>query len=256
MQTQSTIGRQHHPNVLLRHSIHLVWRIMVLLLLSMSLPVRADPSDIALLQAIKKGDNLAAIDALKQGANPNIKDRETGLSALLLTLNHRDAQGSWQPPHDNPELVQALLEHHAVVDVRDKDGFTPLIFAALHNLEKTVRLLLDKGADVNAQNDQGWTALMCAINRINLVKILIDRGANVNAADKDGQTVLIWSVTDGTCQTMQCLIDAGASLNARNNHGWTALHIALTYRFTDSSDSPIYQKKEKVRLLRKKGAKE
>ena len=59
------------------------------------------------------------------------------------------------------------------------------------------RLLVEKGADVDARDDTGVTALMNAAwdQRLELVEFLIEKGADVNARDQDGKTALMWTVT-------------------------------------------------------------
>src|SRR5579871_6741839 len=61
---------------------------------------------------------------------------------------------------DDPASVKQLLAAGAHVNTRDGLGDTPLILAAMYGHTATVRLLLDHGADVNARNNQDYTALM------------------------------------------------------------------------------------------------
>jgi uncharacterized protein len=62
-----------------------------------------------------------------------------------------------------------------------------LIEAAKKGNANTVRALLDRGADVNAKNKDGFTVLMVAGNA-EIVRLLIDKGADVNAKDNSGRT--------------------------------------------------------------------
>lgn len=60
----------------------------------------------------------------------------------------------------------------------------------------------DKGADVNAKDSNGMTALMVAetMSRFEVIKLLLDKGADVNAKDNNGQTVLSYAsyfINDG-----------------------------------------------------------
>jgi ankyrin repeat protein len=83
----------------------------------------------------------------------------------------------------NLEMVKLLIEKGADVEDKDKDGATVLVHATLMGNPEIVRFLIDKGADVNAQTSQGLTALMMAADQGNLeiVKFLIEKGADVNA---------------------------------------------------------------------------
>jgi Ankyrin repeats (3 copies)/Ankyrin repeats (many copies) len=91
------------------------------------------------------------------------------------------------------KTVKRLLEKGASIEVRDKSlGGTPLIWAAFMGRESVVKLLLKKGADYNARNKKGWTALSlsCAKGHVNIAKQLLARGADIDARSKDGWTPL------------------------------------------------------------------
>jgi ankyrin repeat protein len=64
----------------------------------------------------------------------------------------------------DPQAIKFMLDHGADVNARDEDGRTALIFAANSNGVplKTVKLLMDRGADVNAKTSEGWTPLYVA----------------------------------------------------------------------------------------------
>jgi hypothetical protein len=128
-----------------------------------------------------------------------------------------------------------------VVDVKNRQGFTALIFATqttntTSNIE-TVKLLLDLGANVNATDNKGNTALMFAVqettrsSNIETVKLLLDRGADVNIRSNDGYTALMASVysvnTTSNIETVKLLLDRGADVNNRSDSGYTALIYAL-----------------------------
>ncbi|MFH0822125.1 MAG: ankyrin repeat domain-containing protein, partial [Pseudomonadota bacterium] len=58
------------------------------------------------------------------------------------------------------DLVGVLVERGAQVNVRDREGKTPLIVAAGAGNLDTVEILLERGGEVNARTDYGWTAIM------------------------------------------------------------------------------------------------
>ena len=89
--------------------------------------------------------------------------------------------------------VEALLKRGASVSVVDKAGWSPLHFATFFSAETDVmKALLDAGANVNAQNDRGITALYfaAATGHEEQVKFLLSRGADRSIASKAGWTPL------------------------------------------------------------------
>ena len=98
------------------------------------------------------------------------------------------------------------------------------------NSDKIVRLLIQKGADVNVRDQYGDTPLHQALWGADFDKIawlLIQQGANVNARDKEGKTPL-HKARDS--KIVQLLIQKGADVNARDKKGRTPLSIALRIR--------------------------
>jgi len=75
-----------------------------------------------------------------------------------------------------------------------------------------VKRLIGEGADVNAQNSEGWTALMLASDQENpaIAKLLIDEGADVNIQDNEGWTALLWALREGYPEIAELLREAGA----------------------------------------------
>jgi ankyrin repeat protein len=67
-----------------------------------------------------------------------------------------------------------------------------LFSASLRGHTETAKLLIEKGADVNAKNNNGWTPLYAAAigDHTETVKLLIDKGADVNVKDSSGKTIL------------------------------------------------------------------
>ena len=83
--------------------------------------------------------------------------------------------------------------HGAAVDVEDRrGGATPLMNASAFGSFETMKLLIDKGADVNAGAAAGATALMRAVTPISRKCVCSsNRGADVNAASESGRTALL-----------------------------------------------------------------
>jgi ankyrin repeat protein len=121
-------------------------------------------------------------------------------------------------------LVREFLKHEAKANVRSPDGRTPLMQAAIGGYEESAMALIEQGADINAQDKNGGTALMysCCLPRV--WKALLERGAQVLPADKNGNTALHYAIWDNTLAL--ALIKHGADVRARNQEGQTPLHSA------------------------------
>lgn len=82
------------------------------------------------------------------------------------------------------DAVRGLLRAKAALNTTDESGASPLMYAALYADVSTMRLLLDQGANPNHADNSGATALMWAVPDEAKVRLLLDRGAAVNATSK------------------------------------------------------------------------
>jgi ankyrin repeat protein len=100
------------------------------------------------------------------------------------------------------------------------------LIKAVYNGDATATIeLLINGADVNARDSNGNTALMIAIfeNHATLFEILIAAEANINLANKSGRTALIWAILFSDVNTVRALLERAADVNVQENSGDTAL---------------------------------
>jgi ankyrin repeat protein len=123
-----------------------------------------------------------------------------------------------------------------------------LIEAAQAGDTAKVKKLLEQGADVNAKDEYGGTALMWAAGKghTEMVNALIDAGADVNAKMKGGWTALMFAAEEGYTGIVEILIGKGADVNVKGTFtGLTALMLAAEEGHTEIVD-----------LLKQAGAKE
>ena len=101
--------------------------------------------------------------------------------------------------------------------------------AADQGHEHIVRLLLKKGANVNAFEGDKDTALVCASRNGHerMVQLLLEKGANIDAARLEGDTALLVASRKGHERIVRLLLKKGADINARGEHNNSALLAAL-----------------------------
>lgn len=122
---------------------------------------------------------------------------------------------------DKASVIDELATHSAL-------GFA-LQAAAYRGLEAIVRLLLDKGADVNAQGGEFGNALQAAaLSRHEaIVQLLLDKGADVNAQGGYYGTALQAAARRETEAVVQLLLDKGADVNTKGGQFGNALQAAV-----------------------------
>ena len=108
--------------------------------------------EVAPLQgAVRAGNAIALEEAIVSGADPNQVDALTRTALHYAAALGRD------------DMVGRLVQAGALLDIGDKDGFTPLMRAAQNGHILTVRRLLDAGAKANLVNANNHTALDLAV---------------------------------------------------------------------------------------------
>ncbi len=126
------------------------------------------------------------------------------------------------------EIESILAEKPELVNAKDDDGYTPLQLAiTIFGKQEAVKLLIAKGADVNAKNN-GATPLHLTLTKLGdkeMVELLVANGADVNVKeDTMGATPLHFAADKGHKDIVEFLISKGADINAKDNIGGTALH--------------------------------
>lgn len=151
------------------------------------------------------------------GANPNATNA-AGVAAIHVA---RD-----------PATLVLLINAGADIDAPSETrGTTPLHAASASGIVAMVKVLLDRGADVNPVDANEETALMAAVkNRaVAIVRELIAAGADIERRNKYGSTALLLATQESSrscLQIAETLIKAGANVNVVRRDGMTALRYA------------------------------
>src|SRR5262249_15590541 len=152
----------------------------------------------------------------------------------------------------NARMVKTLLAAGSGTEGANADGQTALMIAIKNGDLPVFNLLIDAGAKVNAvekvedQTPLMWAAAAAHRNAPEMVKVLIAKGANVNARAKfndwpgqitsvpraqyhpyGGLTPLLYAARSGCYACVEALVSAGADVNLPNNEGMTPMMIAL-----------------------------
>jgi hypothetical protein len=116
----------------------------------------------------------------------------------------------------NLEVVRILIEYNpAYINARDEGGSTPLIWASPSDNHKdgsVHQLLLEHGADINTQDQDGWTPLYYALlyGALEVVRVLLEHGADVEVKYNDGETALQVAAERGHDEVVELLRKHGA----------------------------------------------
>lgn len=133
--------------------------------------------------------------------------RKAGPSAMVFLL-HRDGGSvnrEGEGDAEVSEILKTVLDLGADPNGKDQHGWSPLLAAAHGGFPTAIRLLLERGADVNVKCDcpntgyGGATALMMAVRKQapKSVEVLLGKGADVNQRDERGETALKLARSNG-----------------------------------------------------------
>ncbi|TYH75458.1 hypothetical protein ES332_D04G020400v1 [Gossypium tomentosum] len=181
---------------------------------------------------ISEGDVSSVRDFL---ANASSGNSGTSISSLLEAEN-ADGQTALHLAcrRGSAELVEAILEYaEANVDVLDKDGDPPLVFALAAGSPECVLALIRRGSDVQSRLREGFgpsVAHVCAYHgQPDCMRELLLAGADPNAVDDEGESVLHRAVAKKYTDCALVILENGgcASMTVLNSKNLTPLHLCV-----------------------------
>ncbi|TBL80806.1 ankyrin repeat domain-containing protein [Paenibacillus thalictri] len=126
--------------------------------------------------------------------------------------------------------VKRLLNEGAAINIQDENGRTPIMAAARNNRADTVKALIEAGADINQRDRISDNPLLYAgaEGLLDIVKLMIDAGADPTLTNRYGGTALIPASERGHVAVVEELLKRSkVNVNHINNLGWTALMEAV-----------------------------
>ena len=206
--------------------------VVVVALLMLGFMARNAMQEQALSRAVAAGDDPAAFRLLKAGVFAGHARRLQEISDSAFINNCPQAvafllgkeifpRGTSVPamveaPECCPYATGPLLEHGANIETRDETGRTALMAAVSRGRADIVRLLLDRHANLNAQDREGDTPLIYSLMdrpHADIARLLVTRGANVKTIDRHGATPLAWAARRGELSLIKMLLARGADVN-------------------------------------------
>ncbi|XP_029649007.1 histone-lysine N-methyltransferase EHMT2 isoform X2 [Octopus sinensis] len=207
----------------------------------------------SLYNPCKEGDLAKVIYMLVDGADPNKRDPDNddqtavhaaainGHLAILHVLiqaggNIHIVDGRlnnaiiYACENNHLPIVKFLVQAGAQIDVKGEDGMTCLHMAAKGGYIDLMEFLLStRKADVNVQDDGGWTPIIWAAEHRNVesAKFLVQRGADPTLKDNEENTGLHWAAFSGSVEIAELFLDYGCELESPNEHGDRPLHISV-----------------------------
>jgi ankyrin repeat protein len=136
---------------------------------------------------------------------------------------------------DDKEIFKELLEKDVRVNIRDEDGYTPLMIALSREYEiNIIKKLLNKGAKINSRNINGVTPIHFASanhSDLDVFKLLINNGANIKSRTKAGEDVLIGASYNENPEILNYILTKKEfDINKKYEHNRTVLsHILKNY---------------------------
>ncbi len=190
---------------------------------------------------LENGANVNAADkfgrtALYEAASPEM------IRLLLrygadVNLKKKDGTSILKDQHFF-ELTKMLIE--AGADIRDFEhqDSTPLIRAAILNDVVTAEKISNVDDLINKKDADGWSPLMfaSALDNENMVKYLISKNADDNCSTKGGYTSLKLAVSTGSCKIVKLLLENGAKVNVEGDSAYwgdSELFLALRTNLPD-----------------------
>ncbi|RJF92462.1 ankyrin repeat domain-containing protein [Noviherbaspirillum saxi] len=150
---------------------------------------------------------------------------------IAMTAIGREHDNQLHTAAKNGDVVsiRLLLDKGINVDIRNMKDETPLLIATHNNQVEAARLLIEAGADVNAKDQIHDSPYLYAGARGHneILRMTLAHGADLKSINRYGGTALIPAAERGLVDTVRILIDAGVDVNHVNNLHWTALLEAI-----------------------------
>ena len=184
---------------------------------------------------LERGARLTIKD--EKGRTPLVKAVEVGNTEVIKLLLEKEvpiqSQGAWSPWHEaaqqgHAHVLRLFLKRGANIDAQDGAGATALKIAAALGHRDACSLLIDELAVIDIPAKDGWTPLISSIRNGHtaVTEILIRHHASVNQQNGKQQTPLSVAACEGRVEEARMLLEYHANLEKADDRGYTPLMTA------------------------------
>jgi uncharacterized protein len=213
---------------------------MVSILSPRSSEAQTDPR-VELLEAARLDQESLAIRLLLRGVDPNIREKDGGPVIVYAAREKSFA------------VVRALaIDPRTLIDAPNAKKETALMYAALHGDLESVKVLVQKGAQVNRE---GWSPLHYAASsgHTEVIKFLLENHAYIDAASPGNITPLMLTARHNQTAASRLLIEEGADPSLKSDQGYTA---ADYWKRTKDPVEEAWMRKKAEEFVKKYGTKD
>lgn len=204
-----------------------------------------------LLDAVRNEDTASVIDVLKAGASINARNEQRRTALMLaITGGHEvteriiqeglDARveiiGLPAPPvrESQDALIDLLLSRGADLEASDTSGKSALMLAVERDYASIASRLIEAGSDPDARFASGLPLTCLAASRgfVRTLTVLANAGADVDAGSATGKQAIHYAAEANQIAVVKLLLERGVPVDTPSGGDWTSLHIAasLGYR--------------------------
>jgi len=153
---------------------------------------------------------------------------------IVSTWKHKFTALIYCSIYGNGTMARALLDAGADINARDNKGLSAVDYAAQYKKLEVMAALSKAGAQVSYTGDSAKDIIMAALSADQeKVRSLLEAGENPNAKSSDGKTLLEYSVENKWPSIVELLVKKGADIKVKDKNGWTLLMRATLDKQND-----------------------